>query len=86
MIRPFPKVLGSLFIIRLFTKRINKSKYVRHIKTNEEIIIETDETRFHIDGEPVDISGKVVIRIKKEVLKVLKTASYKFFPGEPGSV
>jgi Sphingosine kinase and enzymes related to eukaryotic diacylglycerol kinase len=78
LIKPFPKILGSLFIIRLFTKRINKSKYVRHIKTDKEIVIETDETRFHIDGEPVDISGKVVIRIKKEVLKVLKTTGYKF--------
>jgi diacylglycerol kinase (ATP) len=78
MIRPFPKILGSLFIIRLFTKRINKSKYVRHIKTDKEIVIETDETRFHIDGEPVDIYGKVVIRIKREVLKVLKTKGYKF--------
>jgi len=78
MIKPFPKILGSLFIIRLFTKRINKSKYVRHFKTDKEIVIETDETRFHIDGEPLDISGKVVIRIKKEVLKVLKTTGYKF--------
>jgi YegS/Rv2252/BmrU family lipid kinase len=78
MIKPFPKILGSLFIIRLFTKRINKSKYVRHFKTDKEIVIETDETRFHIDGEPLDISGKVVVRIKKEVLKVLKTTGYKF--------
>jgi len=78
LIKPFPKVLGSLFIIRLFTKRINKSKYVRHFKTDKEIIIETDETRFHIDGEPLEISGKVVIRIKREILKVLKTAGYKF--------
>jgi diacylglycerol kinase (ATP) len=78
LIKPFPKILGSLFIIRLFTKRINKSKYVRHLKTDKEIVIETDETRFHIDGEPLDISGKVVIRIKKEVLKVLKTTGYKF--------
>ena len=77
LIKPFPKILGSLFIIRLFTKRINKSKYVRHFKTDKEIVIETDETRFHIDGEPLDISGKVVIRIKKEVLKVLKTSNYK---------
>ena len=77
IIKPFPKILGSLFIIKLFTKRINNSQYVRHFKTDKEIIIETDETRFHIDGEPVEISGKVVIRIKKEVLKVLKTASYK---------
>ncbi len=78
LIKPFPKILGSLFIIRLFTKRINKSKYVTHIKTDKEIIIETNETRFHIDGEPVDISGKVVIRIKREVLKVLRTSGYKF--------
>ena len=78
LIKPFPKILGSLFIIRLFTKKINKSKYVRHIKTDKEIVIETDETRFHIDGEPLEISGKIVIRIKKEVLKVLKTTGYKF--------
>lgn len=77
LIKPFPKILGSLFIIRLFTKRINKSKYVRHIQTDKEIVIETDETRFHIDGEPLKISGKVVVRIKKETLKVLKTSRNK---------
>jgi diacylglycerol kinase (ATP) len=79
LIKPFPKIFGALFVIRLFTKRINKSKYVRHITTEKEIIIETDETRFHIDGEPLEISGEVVIRIKKEVLKVLKTRKKKFF-------
>jgi diacylglycerol kinase (ATP) len=78
LIKPFPKILGSIFIIRLFTKRINKSKYVRHIQTDKEIVIETDETRFHIDGEPLKISGKVVVRVKKEVLKVLKTSHTRF--------
>jgi diacylglycerol kinase (ATP) len=78
LIKPFPKILGTLFIIRLFTKRINKSRYVRHITTEKEIIIETNETRFHIDGEPISISGEVVVKIKKEVLKVLKTPYNKF--------
>jgi len=77
LIKPFPKILGSLFVLRLFTKRINKSKYVRHIQTDKEVVIETDENRFHIDGEPFKISGKVVINIKKETLKVLKTKSNK---------
>jgi YegS/Rv2252/BmrU family lipid kinase len=77
LIKPFPKILGSLFIIRLFTKRINRSKYVGHLKTDKEIVIETSETRFHIDGEPLEISGKVVIRIKREVLKVLRTSGNK---------
>jgi YegS/Rv2252/BmrU family lipid kinase len=78
LIKPFPKILGSLFILRLFTKRITKSKYVRHIKTDKEVVIETNENRFHIDGEPFKISGRVVVRVKKEVLKVLKTKGNKF--------
>lgn len=78
LIKPFPKVFGPVFILRLFTKRINHSKYVRHIKTDKEIIIETCETRFHIDGEPLKISGKVHVRIRKDVLKVLKTCHNKF--------
>jgi diacylglycerol kinase (ATP) len=73
LIKPFPKIFGLLFIIRLFTKRINRSKYVRYLKTNKEVVIQTDETRFHIDGEPVKISGKVVVKIKREALKVLRT-------------
>ena len=78
LIKPFPKILGPLFIIRLFTKRINKSKYVKHIATDKEIIIQTDETRFHIDGEPLRISGEIVVRIRREALKVLKTSRNKF--------
>jgi diacylglycerol kinase (ATP) len=77
LIRPFPKILGPLFIIRLFTKRINKSKYVSHFKTDRELVIQTQETRFHVDGEPFCISGEVIVRIKQEVLKVLKTSSNK---------
>jgi diacylglycerol kinase (ATP) len=78
LIKPFPKVFGPLFIMRLFTKRINYSKYVRHIKTDKEITIETTETRFHIDGEPLKICGKVNVRIRKDALKVLKTCHNKF--------
>jgi diacylglycerol kinase (ATP) len=78
LIRPFPKILAPLFVIRLFTKRINKSKYVWHIKTDKEIVIQTEESRFHVDGEPFCMKGKVNVRIKKEVLKVLKTSGNKF--------
>jgi diacylglycerol kinase (ATP) len=78
LIKPFPKILGPLFIIRLFTKRINKSKYVRLIRTDKEIIIQTDETRFHIDGEPVSICGEAIVRIKRKALKVLKTKRNRF--------
>jgi diacylglycerol kinase (ATP) len=78
LVQPFPKILGPLFIIRLFTKRINKSRYVKHIKTDKEIIIQTNENRFHIDGEPFCMSGEVKVKIRKNVLKVLKTSGNKF--------
>jgi diacylglycerol kinase (ATP) len=79
LIKPFPKILGPIFVIRLFTKRINRSKYVRHLKTDKEIIIETDETRLHVDGEPVVSTGRLTVKIKREVLKVLITHRNKFF-------
>ncbi len=74
LIKPFPKILGPLFVIRLFTKKINNSKYVTHIQTDKEVIVNTDETRFHIDGEPVIISGEIIVRIRREALKVLRTS------------
>lgn len=77
MIKPFPKIFGPVFVFRLFTKTINKSKYVRHIQTDREVIIKTEETRFHIDGEPLRISGEVTVRIKTEPLKVLRTKRNK---------
>lgn len=78
MIKPFPKILFPMFIYRLFAKRMNKSKYFSHIKTSKMVTISTDETRFHIDGEPVTISGEVKIEIRKNALKVLKTRYNKY--------
>ena len=77
LIRPFPKLLFPIFIYRLFAKTMDKSKYVRHLKTDEEVIIRTGEKRFHIDGEAVMLEDDVKINIKKGALKVLKTRYMK---------
>lgn len=78
LIRPFPKILGPVFVVRLFTGKINKSRYVETLTTGNEVIIDKDETRFHIDGEPLEIAGRVIIKLRKDVLKVLKTPYNKF--------
>jgi diacylglycerol kinase family enzyme len=78
LIKPFPKIFGPLLVIRLFTKRINKLKFVKQIKIDKEIVIETHETRMHIDGEPINTGGKIVVKIKREALNVLKTSRNKF--------
>jgi len=41
-------------------------------------VVETHETRMHIDGEPVKTEGRIVINIKREALNVLKTSRNKF--------
>jgi diacylglycerol kinase family enzyme len=78
LIKPFPKIFGPLLVIGLFTKRINKLKFVKQIKTDKEIMIETGETRMHIDGEPIKTEGRIIIKIKREALNVLKTSRNKF--------
>jgi YegS/Rv2252/BmrU family lipid kinase len=78
MVKPFPKILGPIFIFRLFTKNINRSMYVDTIVTEKEIVVDTAEARFHIDGEPLEIPGKTVVKLRKDILKVLKTPKNKF--------
>ncbi|MCX6333596.1 MAG: diacylglycerol kinase family lipid kinase [Bacteroidia bacterium] len=73
LLRPFPKYKAPLIVYRLFRGTLNKSKYVRYIKTDKPLTIESNETKYHIDGEPVEISGKVNVRIKRDVLTVLRT-------------
>jgi YegS/Rv2252/BmrU family lipid kinase len=77
LIKPFPKILAPVFIYRLFTKKFKDSKYIRYIRTRNVINIKTDEKRLHIDGEPLEISNELIIRIKTKALKVLKTSKYK---------
>jgi diacylglycerol kinase (ATP) len=73
LIKPFPKIISPVFIYRLMRGTLKNSKYVRYIKTDKSFIIHTDETRFHIDGEPVEISGDITVSIKEKNLKVLRT-------------
>jgi len=80
MVRPFPKILAPFFIYRLFAGTMKGSKYVKYIKTDKPFTISTNETRFHIDGEPVTITGEIKVKIRRNVLSVLKTKHNKLFP------
>jgi len=77
LIKPFPKIIAPLFVYRLFRGTMKNSKYIRYIKTDKPFTIITNETRFHIDGEAIEFKGEVAVKIKKDVLKVLKTKHSK---------
>lgn len=73
MVRPFPKLIVPLIIYRLFTGKLHRSRYVSSFKTDKEVTISTEETRYHIDGEAITLKGDVKVRIRKNAIKVLKT-------------
>jgi diacylglycerol kinase (ATP) len=73
LIKPFPKIFAPVLAYRLFRGTMKNSKYVRYIKTDKPFKISTSETRFHIDGEAFDFKGDINVRLRKDVLKVLKT-------------
>jgi len=77
LIKPFPKIIAPLIVYWLFAKKLPGSKYVRYLRTSNEVTVRTEETRYHIDGEPVVIAGDVVFRLKTKALKVLKTKFLK---------
>jgi len=77
LIKPFPKILFPVFIYRLFRGTLRNSRYVTYLRTEKPFTLRTDESRFHIDGEPVEISGDVHVRIINKALSVLKTKHNK---------
>ena len=77
IVKPFPKIISPVIAFRLFRGTLKSSKYVKYIKTDKPFVIRTDETRFHIDGEPVKISGDVNVHIRRNALSVLKTKHSK---------
>jgi diacylglycerol kinase (ATP) len=77
IIKPFPKIIAPVFAYRLFRGTLKNSKYVTYLKTDKPFTLRTDETRFHIDGEPVKITGDVTVQIRRNALSVLKTRHSK---------
>ncbi len=78
ILKPFPKSIAPLIIWRLFRGTLNKSKYVRYLRSEESFTIRTDEKRFHIDGDPFTMEGEVNVRIRRNALSVLRTKRSKF--------
>jgi YegS/Rv2252/BmrU family lipid kinase len=73
MVKPLPFYLYPLFVIKMFTGTLKKSKYIDIIKTSEIVYINSDYHIFHIDGNPVEFQNNINIEIHKKKLKVIKT-------------
>jgi diacylglycerol kinase (ATP) len=77
LVKPFPKYLFPFFAINLLNGTLKESDYVCYIESDKPAIIRTNETRFHIDGEPCNLNGEIKVEIIKNALRVLKTSYNK---------
>ncbi len=71
LIFPFPKWKFPLFALKMMTGKLKPSRHVRFISVDNEVIINTPETNFEIEGEPVQLKSPVTIRIEKGALQVV---------------
>ncbi|MBN2350720.1 MAG: YegS/Rv2252/BmrU family lipid kinase [Bacteroidales bacterium] len=73
LVKPFPIVLYPVYIFKMFFGWLKESKYISYLECNGNSQIKTENTKFHIDGDPVLLESPVQIQIKHHALKVLKT-------------
>ena len=69
IVKSLPRYKIPILLYRLFSGSIHKSKYVKIIKTKE-AEIQCHDGRSHLDGEPVDLGQKIIIKNHFKKLKV----------------
>lgn len=62
VIKPFPKAFTSDLLLRLFSRNLDKSRYYEH-KAVKEVTICGDFTHANVDGESVEVNGKLNISV-----------------------
>lgn len=71
VIKPFSKLSSLKVLYHLLSKTIHKSKYNRVVRCKKAIIYNSDQTSFHIDGEPIPSSEKIEITIVPKGLTLI---------------
>jgi YegS/Rv2252/BmrU family lipid kinase len=71
IMKEFPKIEAGQLAVKLFNKRMDKSKYMNIVRGVHIDITSDDVLKGHIDGEPIDLPNKISVSVKKESLKVI---------------
>jgi diacylglycerol kinase (ATP) len=73
LIKPFPKILSPGLVLKMMSGTLKDSKYIKYVESENPVLIQSEETRVHIDGEPVIILGTISVSIRRNALRVLKS-------------
>jgi diacylglycerol kinase (ATP) len=72
IIEPFPKTSGLQILYRLYNDSIEASDYSQMISCRQATIYNFEKDVSHVDGEPVDLGAKIVIKINPKSLKLMQ--------------
>lgn len=70
IMKPFPLIMALPIAFRLFTKSLDKSKYLETLKLSE-INIDRNPGPVHLDGDPYEMNGSLNIKILPKKIKVI---------------
>ncbi len=70
ILKPFPIIAALPMAFRLFTKSMDKSKFVETIKV-QEMIIHREPGPIHLDGDPFEMNGTLNVSVKTQKIKVI---------------
>jgi diacylglycerol kinase (ATP) len=74
LIKPFPKILSPGLVLKMMSGTLKDSKYIKYIESENPVLIQSTESRVHIDGEPVIIADTISVSIRRNALRVLKSS------------
>jgi diacylglycerol kinase family enzyme len=75
----FPKVEAGQLAIKLFNKRLDKSKYMKIIRGTRVKIVAQENLKGHLDGEPINLPNELDIQIIPNALHVIYNPKKPFF-------
>lgn len=67
----FPKVEAGQLAIKLFNKRLDKSRYMKIVRGTQIKVISQEPIKGHIDGEPIDLLNEIDIRVNQSALNII---------------
>jgi diacylglycerol kinase (ATP) len=70
IVRGFPFYIAPLISLRLFTKTVERSKYMEVIKAKSVVVKQTNITA-HLDGEPFKLGNEITLNVDPKSLTVI---------------
>jgi diacylglycerol kinase family enzyme len=67
----FPKVEAAQLAVKLFNKRLDKSRYMKIIRGTKIQVSTNEPIKGHMDGEPVNFPNKIDIEINPSSLHII---------------